>query len=564
MPITSTDVTTSQPQELKIEKIKKADLTIISALDQIYNVVRKEQLNPQCLKKINTTISYLTKRLGISQIQAMFLAPIINNAPKGMTIERLALFFNCTNLHVMRYNKDLEYLVEKKLLQFERKYDNEVYCVPQTVMNAFKENKIYIETDDTNFTTEKIFEKYNEMFSKFRQQDSNMPWEDYMQELRIMLRANKSSQFAQKIKEYNLDDSALVVLMTFCLNYIFNNTIHLDTNFFTFIPARHYMGISSRLHHGRHILQKLNLVEDVNKDRQDVPIMYKLTDFAKKELLSEVTQKNTKERNNLLTYADSIVAKHMFYNSEEEIQLKQLYSLLENERFVEVQKRLKECGMRTGFACLFYGAPGTGKTETVLQLARQTGRNIMQVNLEEIRSKWVGESEKNIKDIFTRYRSFAQTEHLTPILFFNEADAIFGKRIENISHEVDKMENTILNIILQEIENFNGILIATTNLDKNLDKAFERRFLYKIKFQNPGFEAQKSIWKSMFSELDNAAITELCTMYSFSGGQIENIARKRTIKNIIDGEKITLAQIKEFCNVEKMNRTERNKIGFGK
>lgn len=166
----------------------------------------------------------------------------------------------------------------------------------------------------------------------------------------------------------------------------------------------------------------------------------------------------------------------------------------------------------------------------------------------------MGESEKNIKEIFDRYHSFVKKNKVVPILFFNEADAIFGTHLENTRHAVDKMENSIQNIILQEMENLNGILIATTNLSNNLDKAFERRFLYKIKFQKPNEEALKSIWKSMIPDLDNETISELAVKYDFSGGQIENIARKKTIQSILDGEKISLTQLQEFCDAEKLQK----------
>ena len=110
---------------------------------------------------------------------------------------------------------------------------------------------------------------------------------------------------------------------------------------------------------------------------------------------------------------------------------------------------------------------------------------------------WVGESEKNIKQIFDSYRQKVEEFKMTPILLFNEADAIISKRQEGAERAVDKMENTIQNIILQEMELLDGILIATTNLAQNMDKAFERRFLYKINFTKPTLEARISIWHEM-------------------------------------------------------------------
>lgn len=110
---------------------------------------------------------------------------------------------------------------------------------------------------------------------------------------------------------------------------------------------------------------------------------------------------------------------------------------------------------------------------------------------------WVGESEKNIKAIFDRYREHVKNSKVAPILLFNEADAVIGKRREGAEKAVDKMENSIQNIILQEMETLDGIMIATTNLEQNMDKAFERRFLYKIKFNKPSVEARMNIWRSM-------------------------------------------------------------------
>ena len=220
--------------------------------------------------------------------------------------------------------------------------------------------------------------------------------------------------------------------------------------------------------------------------------------------------------------------------------------------------------MRKGFACLFYGAPGTGKTETVYQLARRTGRDLMVVDVSQIKSCWVGESEKNIKVAFNRYRSYVRQSEPAPILLFNEADAVLGIRQEGAQRAVEKMENSIQNIILQEMEQLEGILIATTNLTQNLDKAFERRFLYKIEFEKPSREAKSRIWRSMIPTLDEQTAATLAKRYDFSGGQIENIARKRTVDMILRGEEPSFEQLDEYCCSEMLGQPEqsRRKIGF--
>jgi SpoVK/Ycf46/Vps4 family AAA+-type ATPase len=176
---------------------------------------------------------------------------------------------------------------------------------------------------------------------------------------------------------------------------------------------------------------------------------------------------------------------------------------------------------------------------------------------------WFGESEKRIKEIFTNYKTLCKNEGLKPILLFNEADAIFGKRKEGNASNVDQTENTIQNIILEEMEKLEGILIATTNLNQNLDVAFERRFLYKVKFENPSLEAKQKIWMSKLEILTDVDAMKLATDYSFSGGEIENIVRKVTIEEVLNGERPHLQQLIEHCNNEKFaSRSTSKRLGF--
>jgi len=202
-----------------------------------------------------------------------------------------------------------------------------------------------------------------------------------------------------------------------------------------------------------------------------------------------------------------------------------------------------------------------------MQIARQTKRNIMMVDISQIKSMWVGESEKNVKKIFETYKSAVENSPITPILLFNEADAIIGKRKEFISSSraVDQMENTIQNIILQEMENLCGILIATTNLTQNMDSAFERRFLYKITFDRPELESRKSIWSSLIPDISEERANELSHKYDLSGGQIENVARKLEVDQIIHGEDSTMDAVLKYCMDEInncFNESKSKEIGF--
>ena len=259
----------------------------------------------------------------------------------------------------------------------------------------------------------------------------------------------------------------------------------------------------------------------------------------------------------------NIKTKKLFYNEREEKSINQLTNLFNKENLFAVLKNLENNGMRKGIICLFHGGPGTGKTETVYQLARKTERNIMLVDISESKSKWYGETEKKIKAIFDSYRAYIKEHREAPILLFNEADAIIGKRKDNSKDAVDRTENTVQNIILQEMETFEGIMIATTNLTQNIDKAFERRFLYKIEFDKPNVSVKERIWKTMLPILKKNERHELAQLYSFSGGEIENVVRKCTVENILNNKEVSFNSIREYCDSELLyKKVEMKKIGF--
>ena len=269
------------------------------------------------------------------------------------------------------------------------------------------------------------------------------------------------------------------------------------------------------------------------------------------------------ENINMLTSYKQLAQRPLYFSDKTEEQVQTLTNLLHEEQLAKVRQALKTHNMPLGFCCLFYGAPGTGKTELVQQLAIATQRDLFQVNIATLRDKYVGESEKQLKRIFDKYRSLVRTQEHAPILFFNEADAIFGNRMENTQRSVDKMENALQNIILQEMEVLEGIMICTTNLTSCLDKAFDRRFIYKVEFEKPTNQARKLIWQSMLSSLNDEQATELANRFDFSGGQIQNISRKQVINAIFSGkDELDYDQIKLDCQNESISRNSRGKVGF--
>jgi SpoVK/Ycf46/Vps4 family AAA+-type ATPase len=164
--------------------------------------------------------------------------------------------------------------------------------------------------------------------------------------------------------------------------------------------------------------------------------------------------------------------------------------------------------------------------------------------------------------VFDDYRKAVEQSYVAPILLFNEADGILSTRKSIGGSEVSQTENAIQNILLQEMEDFNGIMIATTNLTGNLDKAFERRFLYKIKFEKPTPEIQRMIWQDKIKGISESDATSLARKFDLNGGQIDNVARKYFLKKVLYDKFPSIAELEEYCEEELTLQVEKRNIGF--
>jgi hypothetical protein len=223
--------------------------------------------------------------------------------------------------------------------------------------------------------------------------------------------------------------------------------------------------------------------------------------------------------------------------------------------------RLRKKNMPTGITCILHGPSGTGKTASVYELARKRKMDILHVDFANIRDKYVGESEKRLKAVFDEFKTARKRLNRIPILLFNEADALLGNRIA-VSDSVDQMNNSMQNILLEQLEQFDGILMATTNLLENMDGAFDRRFLFKVRFERPDVACRKAIWKSKLPTLKQSEAVQLSQL-DLSGAQIENVTRKLTMMEVVEGKQITFQAILQLANEEASAENSGNaRIGF--
>lgn len=185
--------------------------------------------------------------------------------------------------------------------------------------------------------------------------------------------------------------------------------------------------------------------------------------------------------------------------------------------------------LKPGYRSLFYGPPGTGKTMTAGLLGKTTGLDVFRVDLSKIVSKYIGETEKNLANIFD------QAENKNWILFFDEADAIFGKRTST-SDSKDRYANQEIAYLLQRIEDFPGVLILASNLKSNMDEAFARRFQSMIYFPTPSPQLRMRLWENALSsfELDEKVdLWHISKTYEITGGSIINVLRYCALNAVV-------------------------------
>jgi SpoVK/Ycf46/Vps4 family AAA+-type ATPase len=292
--------------------------------------------------------------------------------------------------------------------------------------------------------------------------------------------------------------------------------------------------------------------------------MVVLSDKTIKMLYQAYPALLTDPKNSGLISSASLTEKKLFFNSGVKEQVGSLEDILKPSRFRAYRKELKHNKLKEGITAIFFGAPGTGKTEAVYQIARKTGRDIMMVDLSQTKSKWFGESEKVVKKIFDDYASLLKVSPKEPILFINEADGFFSKRTEmngNRGSSTDQTNNIIQNILLQALENFEGILLATTNLTENLDKAFERRFSFRINFAKPDVSARQSIWKSKLPDLSERNAAVLAEKFEITGGEIDVQVRQMILKKVLNKKTDIFEVLVESCS-KNHGFGGKRKLGF--
>lgn len=551
----------------------KVNFRILECIGEVYEKAENCQLKEELFIENEAVLSKLSGYFGVSKTQSFFMALVfaLNYDGDRVSFNDLVKYFDCNPMKILEYNEDFKVLEKKEFFNKKPTLRGGVWIrgkdrfeLHEEISEAILEQK---PIPDLELEMTDIFELLSEVYVlTIRSGDKDLTIPQLIVKVEQLLEKHSHFQLIQKIQSFKLSaEDKILYLNSIWFTLQGRESFNLESALSGIInkatPRVRYM---QDVLNGNNALVQHELLEILPADFINA-IKVKLTrssgDLLKACNISVFFKSKAKSDN--MIRPEDIATRTLIFSPTEMKPLYLLKDVLQSEQFKATQKRLEEKNLPQGIAALLHGAPGTGKTEVVKQIAKETSRELMKVDISQSKSMWFGESEKIVKKIFTDYKNFREDSELTPILFLNEADALISKRGDIGSSNTRQTENAIQNILLEELENFEGVLIATTNLVHNLDPAFERRFLFKIRFTPPSAAVRAEIWKLKLPSLSLEDCHVLAERFNFSGGQIDNIFRKSEINEIIYGEKVALENLLVFCAEETLTH-QRNEIGFGK
>ena len=547
--------------------MSRTKMTLAQAFESIVAKAKGSKLNDSLLASVKNEANYIKRKFDISPMECVILAVLLDD-DTVMTRREIADYLDCSSLRVLALHDCFEHLRRRKMINIscnEYMNDRRGWRLSKAVLNAVSNDTSFVPSDPSTYTAYDVLQDIREWLSTT---ENDSEYYDTMTYDIIDLLANTQHlEFSKQLASFPLTVSELVLFLIATSRLVFyrNNCINSPYYEDILIESGDTFSLCNGINDGTGNLVKLGLMENATVDGMAEPDSFQLTDRAIKTVLQEfhinlATRRAATPSNLILP--EKLTPKELFYNDEEQRQVKRLMDLLSPTTFSEVQQRLKDSGMRTGFCVLLHGVPGSGKTELVNQLSIATGRPILVAQVSDLISKWVGDYEKHITELFEQYEALVARSKVCPILLFNECDAILSKRNEQGDGDaVGKMYHSVQNILLEQMEKLNGIMICTSNMPGALDKAFERRFLFSIEFHKPQKEVKAKIWRAMMPEINKKTAQALAAQYDFSGGQIENVVRRQRVEHILYGKAITLDSLSRICKEEGYDKKSRG-IGF--
>jgi len=543
----------------------------LARLENISRAAIKSELNLHALARVQADIDAIASFLGITTAQTILFAVIADlSLQRTVTLEGLARHFDCSVLRLVTYMKETEYLEKKGFVKrlIRRKgrrpsYNDIGFTVPAFVIDALLQGDPAKLEAATRFDLPAFLKQVTDLIDE--REENTISTTQVLEEAGFLIAANKHLPFVSYV------DSGLKSILSKCAVFAFSfvrlkGQASVDFESFAnslFDDLSQQLEFCQELASGRHELVTTGYLKLIASEF-DGEKSASLSLRTARELYHSYPNllKPENDRSGLIDYK-SLKHKNLLFCPGLQEQLDLLEDIMKPAKFRSYCRQLKRNGLSSGITAVFSGEPGTGKTEEVYQLARRTKRSIMMVDLSQMRSKWFGESEKRVRQLFDEYEALRKASIVEPILFINEADGLLTRRIDlrNSNEASDRVTNTMQNVLLQALENFEGILIATTNLTCNLDRAYERRFSFRLDFPRPDKSIRSAIWKEKLPELTDDEARMLGEHFDISGGEIDNQVRQVLLRKVLRKDGDLFSTLNENCS-NIYGFVVRKKVGF--
>ena len=356
---------------------QKSVPTLLQAIEKVVELAEDSKMSEEFMLKAAPEISLLAESYGITERQAVLFCVCMEKGPNRVDYDDLASFLDLNKIGVLSYASDIDALVRRRLLKFRDVKDEDDFDIPSVVIRSLKHNEVYQLPQRKGLDCAAMFELLDQWFEDL--DDDAISPHALCEELQQLFEDNPQVGFVKHLKEYYLSDEDEMMVAYFAHRLVnrddddirFRDIEDLYDNKADFTNAK------GKLRSGEHKLQNKKLIEHKCVDGLADVTRYKMTETAKRELLAEMKINEAEEKLADMLDASKLTEKQLFFPKDIQRQVEELGSFLQPENYQKIQERMKEKGFRYGFACLFYGSPGTGKTETVYQLAKKTGRNVI-------------------------------------------------------------------------------------------------------------------------------------------------------------------------------------------
>jgi len=425
-------------------------MNLADHIERIAKEAEDSHLDASKMKSLSPHLKKLADVLKCSREQAFMFALIFYQSLERGSVDfgDLARHIDIPVMRLLKYKADIDQLVKNRLVRQENRNTfsqkpNLSFYIPRNVIDGTLKNRLTLRSDKINDNFDFVV-RVAEMMQLTREDSGS--FETLKEDFQDLCHENNNLFIAQKLIGSNIIEHEILILV-FAVYKLMNGDEDVSlSEACEFLESNKSFQLSVRrtFLNGNNAVIKRGFIEMKNgMFRNDSEL--NVTDSGLQFLMGEESEKFMirSERNKRELVPESIPPVTLFYNDEESRQLKTVEGLLDAAKFSEMSKRMRDMKIKAGFTVLLYGNPGTGKTESVYQLARLTGRSIIPIEISQTKSMWFGESEKLIRDVFQSYKKLNESSKTCPILLFNEADGIFGKRTTHMDSAVSQTLNAM-------------------------------------------------------------------------------------------------------------------------